>query len=232
MVRTYDYERTLVKLTRFRWHRDVEMGELQDNECRFFVEDSILTLVRSRPAYVFIASNVRVYRIEVVSVHRKRGHVVRGSGDGPGRSDSRGKSSLWTEGLSQTIERLTDAGIEVVVVNVVPNNDFDPRKCAVLRLIIDADSCAMSVDFDTADQEHQMEVRAELDAATRAGAKALDVADELCLNGTCASRLDGVWVWKDSGNLSVDAAVILIPEFSALLKPLDLRGRNSNDRRT
>ena len=182
-------------------------GEKGD-DCRSFVEQSVLDLVQNRPDVVMIASRSSYY---IESGLLSFEDPLTGA-----KAQTReSKALLWTEGLTRTIERLTDAGIEVVVVNVVPSiPNFDSRECAVLRQITDLDTCAPSVDFGTADQDRQRAVQAEVAAAGRAGATTVDVAKELCPDGTCSARRDGIWVWLDEGHISVEASVRLIPVFS------------------
>jgi hypothetical protein len=183
---------------------------VRDDACRSFVEDSMRDLVRGRPEVVMIASRSSDY-IEYA------GWSFEDPLTGTSGQTPEVKAGLWTEGLTRTIERLADAGVEVIVVNVIPGiPKFDPRECAVVRLLADPDFCGQSVNRDDADQYRQRAVQAEVLAAARTGATTLDVADKLCPDRTCAARRDGTWIWKDSAHISVDASVELTPVFSAL----------------
>tara|TARA_R110002110_G_scaffold318110_1_gene530887 strand:- start:27080 stop:29026 length:1947 start_codon:yes stop_codon:yes gene_type:complete len=189
----------------------IKRGE-RDETCRSFVENSTLELARTRPDAVVIASSSSQYI-----------DGDRWSFEDPATGDvaqtPEEKARLWTEGLTRTLKRLTDVGIEVVVVHVVPIiPNFDSRECSALGLIANSGRCTPSLTLDEADEFRQRAVQAELVAAARAGATTLDVAGELCPDGVCATRRDGTWIWKDSTHISVDASVMLIPVFSTLFE--------------
>jgi peptidoglycan/LPS O-acetylase OafA/YrhL len=189
---------------------NIDQGE-RGNSCRSFVEDSTVELARTRPDLVVIASSSSQY---IESDRWTFEDPVTGNAS----KTPEEKARLWTEALTRTIKPLTDAGIEVVVVHVVPIIPFGPRECSALGVIINGGLCFPSATLEEADEFRQRAVQAELVAAARAGATTLDVAGELCPDGVCVTRRDGTWIWKDSTHISVDASVMLIPVFSTLFE--------------
>ena len=192
---------------------DLDLADPEGNtagyeSCRRFVVETLDELTRDQPDLVVIASSSEGW------IESQRG-IADPSTD-MFEYTAEAKATLWQEGLSRTISFLTDAGIEVAVMQAIPRiPDFDTRKCAVLRLAFESDVCAPSVERVVADRTRRRAILAEAGAASSAGAATVDVATVLCPDGTCATRRDGNWIWSDT-HISVYASTQLIPTLSAL----------------
>jgi hypothetical protein len=125
------------------------------------------------------------------------------------------KAEAWSEGLGRMIGPLVDRGVEVVIVHTVPKFwGWDSRDCAALRLLLDAETCAISVDRAETDLLRERAIWAESTAASTSGARTLDVSDLLCAEDVCLTHRDGIWLWRDGSHITVDAANTLVPAFA------------------
>jgi hypothetical protein len=62
-------------------------------------------------------------------------------------------------------------------------------------------------------------IEAETSAVEATAAMALDVADFLCPDGSCAAHRDGQWIWREGRHITVGASESLAPQLAPLFSP-------------
>lgn len=127
------------------------------------------------------------------------------------------KMSELADAFGRTIQSLTDAGIEVVVLQPVPRaSDWDPLACSVLRWRTEEWGCERGSTFE--DLEVQRAQMAILEASFHeAGARIEYPGDALC-DGPCPGRFDdGTYVYRDARHISVSSSERLSGFFAELL---------------
>lgn len=157
---------------------------VESAQCDAFVEGSMEELVRRPPDLVVIAN----------------------SSDNLSGLDRRS----YEEGLAGTLIRLTDAGAEVAVINVIPKpNVWDPGECGALTLLLDTGECGFD-SFRLEDSTATLTAREiENRAAKQGGAHTWDYSQTLCPGGKCEPLRSGSYLWRDRDHLSIAGSRLL-----------------------
>ena len=122
---------------------------------------------------------------------------------------------VFESGLQRALRRLTDAGSEVVLVEVVPkpwavDGDLDTRACSDLLLVLDPQRCRpapFSADNEVTLRANQLERR----AAAASGAVTWSFSGALCPDGVCSQPPDQPIIWSEPQHLTREAAAGLAP---------------------
>lgn len=180
--------------------------------CHRFVRTTLQELERRRPSLVIVASSSTYYldSNQVTLRDPRTGEIAR---------DRDQKARLWETGTHAVVASLGRAGIPVLLVHAAPKlKGFAPATCPYVDMLVGADACALNLPRATIEQQQAAARRAEDRAiAGVPGAAAADFTDELCSPSSCASRRGGVWLYRDSGHLSVDGARSLAPQMTHLI---------------
>lgn len=123
--------------------------------------------------------------------------------------------SDYEAGLALTINKLTDAGIKVAVIKVIPKPlKWDPGKCSPLAVLTDFGTCS----FDSFPLRESFATQAanqsEQRAADSGGAATWDYSGDLCPAAVCVGVRQGAYVWRDRNHLSVAGSGMLSDSMS------------------
>jgi peptidoglycan/LPS O-acetylase OafA/YrhL len=123
-----------------------------------------------------------------------------------------GSEEAAMEALKRTVDAIHAMGKRVVIVAPPPSGGFNVGRCRErmdrgLPTLGVANDCNVSI---AALEREQGEVRRFLAAVPAvAGAPVFDLEPVLCASGTCATSLDGVLLYRDSGHFSRAGSVLL-----------------------
>jgi peptidoglycan/LPS O-acetylase OafA/YrhL len=176
-----------------------------ERACRGFDTSSLGALVRAAPSLVVLAN-----RDDDLIGASSKGF---GSADGGAVAYGRAaKARLWEHGLANVLQRLSRAGIPVLLVRPVPAIPTLPSGCAVIRVL--TGSCRGSVARTAVAASLRLTVDAENRAVRLAStAVILDLENDLCGPTRCSSVRDGTVLYRDSDHLTVAGALTLTSVF-------------------
>ncbi|MSO37898.1 MAG: acyltransferase [Acidimicrobiia bacterium] len=181
--------------------------------CERFVADTMTSLLADPPAAVVLAASTPIYLRSAGVFFRDpvTGHVARSPRD---------KASLWTRGLTRTLDRLNAAGIPVVVIHTVPQwLEWDTRGCAAVRFYLSPRSCGTTQSRDSVTEFRTPALDAEQRAISEVpSSTGIDFIDQICSAKACATNIDDAWLYKDGRHLSVQGALGLEDDFVAILR--------------
>jgi peptidoglycan/LPS O-acetylase OafA/YrhL len=182
--------------------------------CDNFVSKSLDYLIAHPPTVVAIANGIARYvdYNDVTLVDHATGAVA---------TTEQQKDRVWQAGLERVVARLRQAGIRVVVIDVVPTpwaNDVDVAKglCSPLLLMVDPARCDPETFTVSSGRTPQLQ-RIDAAAAAAGGAEIWDFDKEICPSGRCVARRNGALVWSDPLHITVAASKSLVPAAAALL---------------
>ncbi|MCC5953310.1 MAG: acyltransferase [Acidimicrobiia bacterium] len=193
-------------------------------QCARFITESLTELVADPPDVVFIGNRTDDYIASGgrrLIVDPETGEVLRTVEE---------RMAAVTSALADVVATLEAAGIDVVVINVVPRPTWtDPLDCSRLLVLVDPGRCAFDAlgsvdDSPLLDLAHQVET----EAAAVGGGTTLDLTDALCPGGQCPARIDGDLQWRDETHLSVAAAGRLAEVVDEELDRLDQPGGDAD----
>jgi hypothetical protein len=203
------YDVTLAPLTGcpFVDIRIIEAGA-SENDCYRFDTQSLSALVRTRPEIVVIANrDDETIDRSYLGFVSPSGHVT---------DDTAQKARLWGQSLVRILDRLDQAGVQVVLVRPVPAMPAAPAACAVLLVL--TESCKSSVT-----REH---VAAALRLTDMTQARATSAAphtrivnfeNDLCGPSSCSTlKNDGTVLYRDNDHLTAAGAQLLTNHFYRL----------------
>jgi len=190
---------------------DVISSGFLDANCRDFVDRMVDELVKKRPDAVVLASATDGYlNGDEFELRDHAGHRA---------STPEQKKVLWEQGSGRVVQRLQDAGIDVVIVNPIPKfTDWNPQDCAVVRVLLAEASCSTS--DSTAALQHRRAGAVAADAqvaAAHPGLAVLDPFPDLCPGDPCDARRHGRLWWRDANHVSVEGAAVLARRFDRAL---------------
>ena len=162
-------------------------------QCEEFREKAIEQLIAQQPSAVVVASLV-TYSI----IDPKTGRLA---------GFSRGQK-LWRAGLERTLERLTDAGLRVVLVRDLPNWGSDIADCLATY---GAARCTPAPDLWPKADDLRI-------AQRTAGASALDLTAAVCEPARCYPVRGGTLVVRDDTHLSASYSLRLAPLWERILE--------------
>ena len=135
-------------------------------------------------------------------------------------SDPVAKSELWRAGLTRSLERLRELGDAVIVVGMVPHpgsvdplgtSEWRPLTCGLLEIFDWRGTCAISVSLASEDARQRLSLEAEAAAVRATGVDYLDLRETLCPDGTCQTRREGRWIYRDTQHISEPESARLAP---------------------
>lgn len=188
-----------------------DLNPIRAERCRRFVDAWTEYLVDERPSLVVIASNEANY-VALAS------NKLRLEPDDAPSSDVYTTAEIWELGLARTLQEFDRADVPVVLVAPVPHYSqaFSADTCPTWRHMFLKDGCVDNRSRGDFDEFRASSTDATVRAmATVANTTRVDFADPLCPGDVCSTFLDGVWMNRDGGHLSIDGAMTLAPVVDA-----------------
>lgn len=107
-------------------------------------------------------------------------------------------------GIRQTVARLLAVGIRPVIISPTPKNDSDIGRCLAYGAVFGepANFC----DFSKNDFSAQTRAAYRLMADVSRIAPVVMLSDFLCQGGTCRTRAGNIFLYRDSGHLSIEGS--------------------------
>lgn len=186
-----------------------DQGREWESQCQAYLGKTEGYLSDAKPGLVVVANSYWWFR-------DGSGVGVGAPGETPS-DDPATKRRVLSEGLSQAVLQLQEAGHVVLVVQAVPQwGGRDAwsswSSCSMLDMAGDGCSRTMSM---TEVSERQGEVAEIVAAVARErGAALLDVSEDLCPGGTCSSVTpEGLVRYRDGGHITVEQSKELTEVF-------------------
>jgi len=190
-------------------------GARQD-ACRAFGEGATEWILNHSPTVVVVANSSDGY------IESDQFEIALTGQDRAAAPDD--KSAVWADALASTLSSIASPATRVVVVHPVPkfNDIWRPREMAPLRLLLDPDGVEIHADRVSILSRQQRAREAVTTAAESAGTAVLDLFDDVCPEAVCQSLVDGKWLYRDHGHISVEQSIRLTPSvLEALRAALD-----------
>jgi len=116
------------------------------------------------------------------------------------------------EAYTNTVRQVQAAGHHVVLVQTVPHwvgpHDWDLADCSLWEVLSGCHE-TMPAEFTLT---RAGDVRNTLERAGHAeGATVVDFLPHLCPNGTCHTRGEGYWLYRNANHISNPASIELVP---------------------
>jgi peptidoglycan/LPS O-acetylase OafA/YrhL len=192
---------------------DVHMvsRERPRSRCNAFVRGTTDWLVQQPPGTVVIGAS---------SIYWRSANFAAGADATTATRDLAAKAAFLEAGMTSTVEQLQAAGHEVVLVQDVPYfappYSSDPQQFSV-RAIASGEELAVRMPRDVADANQQAQREAVLRVAEQTGATVVDPHVFFCPGGACTTELDGTYLYRDDGHISVPASEALAETFADAL---------------
>jgi len=177
-------------------------------QCLAF-NQSVMSYVASQPGLDLVILSSRFAQYLDPSVDGTSWRVLR-SVDGE-LLESDPSVPIALAAMQGTIDRLRTLGKRVIVFAPPPSSGFDIGLCldrqANRKLVLGASSdCQVPrADF----QRYQSRELDFIDGLTREGVNVVRFDTTLCSQQTCTTRLDGTFLYRDTGHLSYDGSRLL-----------------------
>ena len=123
--------------------------------------------------------------------------------DGVKQSDPR----VAFQHLMYTLELLASRGIKPVVIAPTPADGRDTGRCLMRSRLFEFDSSVCDVSYKKS-LENQAKIR-ELLKKVNEYHKVIWLEDYMCKDGTCQSVMDGKFIYRDRGHLSIEGSEYL-----------------------
>ncbi len=137
-------------------------------------------------------------------------------------SDEDMKLHLLTQGLTESIVALEQAGHSVVLVHDSPTfvepYAYAPSECSLPDLV--ALDCDRLLPLAVVEAQQATTRAAMSDIAVATGAATIDLRTHLCNKQGCPSRRESLALYSDSNHISADASATLIDEFTRVISTL------------
>lgn len=158
--------------------------------------DAVMAYVRSTPSlrYVVLGSIFSQYAGQGNELLLRDGRIV--------PADRAGDSLL-----AATLRQISDAGLIPVVLAPMPRDGRDVGKCLGRAKLLRLDPAPCDVDLAESRHQH-LELERLLDGVTRT-AKVIRPSSALCELGRCRAEINGVFIYRDSGHLSIEGSALL-----------------------
>jgi len=171
-----------------------------DRECWEWRETVVRRLIAERPSLVLISS--------YTTVAEKMSDPNTGR-----RLDRRESVVLWKEGFFGVLQRLNQAGLNVIVVRDTPRSRRDNVLDCLARS--GGTGCGTSRQ-DAADWAPDVEVARRIPTI-----EVLDLTDFFCGQHVCAAVRDGIIMYRDNTHLTASFSKTLAPGFRKVLVGTD-----------
>jgi peptidoglycan/LPS O-acetylase OafA/YrhL len=176
--------------------------------CRAFVQDTLAYLEKQPPGIVVISSSSVYWNSRVFSAGTTPDSMTR---------DRAAKREALTAGLESSVKRLQASGHQVVLVQDVPYFSkpltSDPQQFSALSIASGSD-LAVTMPLSDANANEAAARQAFTDVAKRDGALLIDLRDFFCPDGLCTTELDGMYLYRDDGHISIAASRALAGTFT------------------
>jgi hypothetical protein len=151
-------------------------------ECARFREAMLQRIVRERPAAVILSS---------------WDHYIATDGQS---SSWQVTPEQWEAGLRRTYQRLTSAGLKVIVMRDVPQIPFDAPQCLSRRAagLPFAQSCS----YDRSKSIHPIGIAAQNRAARGLPVTFIDMNDAICRATRCSPVQGGLVMYTDNNHIT------------------------------
>jgi len=165
------------------------------DDCTRYREAMLRRILAMRPSAVILSS---------------WDHYV--STDGSG-GDWQVTPTTWQVGLRKTYQRLTSAGLPVVVIRGTPRTWFDAPACLSRRSahLPFADACT----YDRARSFNRIAAAAQTEAARSLPIRFVDMNDQICASRRCSVERGGLVVFTDDNHLTATFSRSMAPVLGA-----------------
>jgi hypothetical protein len=183
------------------------------SSCSLWRSASIQSIVAQRPSLVFIANAV---------IYLRR----------PGKQAGPFDVSLnqWREGMRHTVEALSSARIQVVIMRDNPISDFDIPTC-LARSMRHSWYPGGTCEMDRSTSLNPAVFEAEKESVSGLpNVHFIDLTDRLCRTDVCWSVQQGLVMYRDDNHLTGRFAASLAPELEEQLLPLLRTATRSGER--
>ncbi|MBT3071311.1 acyltransferase [Rhodomicrobium sp. Az07] len=137
----------------------------------------------------------------------------------PQSSPTEGPREAFAAALRKTVERLTDAGIKVVVMDQVPEIPAKDSRCLGTYRLAGWNECYSASPEFVADRQGWVSDIVRATVRDNPRAVFYDAKRVLCASGTCNAFLDGNLLYRDGDHLSPKGALALVSDFRNALPP-------------
>ncbi len=183
---------------------------VENHPCTKFVAASIAQLQKIRPSLVIVA----------ISGPGTVDNVTVGFRDlltGQMAYTQQEKAHALTKGLTATLSTLGRAGVPTLLIQTIPQFDWDPVACG-LDVYSSPESCATTMTRAVANERRQLTYDAQAAAvAAVPSAQVVDFANDLCPHDTCSTLRDGLWMYRDGGHLTIAGSLTLTDQARAAI---------------
>ena len=170
-----------------------EMDVKSGANCLAWRKQALRTIISMHPALVIVGSS-NTYLNDIRNPRARRVGI-----------------DEWRYGTRRMLETLTGAGLRVVVMRDVPRPPFDIPTC-LARSARHRWYPGGGCEFEESTALNPLVFAAEEQAsAGLANVKFMDMTDQLCRNGWCASTQDGIIAYRDDNHLTGAFARHLAP---------------------
>ena len=189
-----------------------------DEDCSAFVQGSLAWLVDQPPSDVLLSSSVGYTVLDGLGIAATDGQ--------PPVFETSAKTDAYLAALGRVVDSLTAAGHRVQVVLPTPgfpetlaDGDFwYPSWCSTAEALRDVAACGQrrplpEVQAETRQLEER--IRAVVEAN---GGETIDLREQLCRDGVCATNFDNDWVYLDGTHISVGASEALSPSIAKAIE--------------
>ncbi len=185
-------------------------------QCYESVSSVVESLVENPPDVVAIANATDIYISGSTIPNMPQIDLVNEAGE---RISSEVEAAAeYSRLLSQTVTTLQNAGIHVIIINVVPKPYFGfVSECSFLG-VKHSPKCGFDNTGMTGPGITAVATDVEAGIAAATGAEFWSFNSEICPDNTCVGIRDGAYVWRDYAHISVSTAESLVDSAAERLR--------------
>jgi len=184
------------------------------SRCRAFVQGTLDYLDKQPPGIVIISSSSIYWNSRVFSAGVTADSFSR---------ERNAKRGALEAGLESSVRRLQSTGHQVVLVQDVPYFSkpltSDPQQFSAVQLASGA-NLSVTMPLADANEGEALPRKAFSDIAERTNATLIDLRGFFCPDAVCTTQLNGRYLYRDEGHISIAASKALADTFAGALATL------------
>ncbi len=178
-------------------------------DCQASYDATMEWLGEQPPSTVVVASGGVAVDTKGYTMQLADGSIVR---------PSAARGAALQASLERSYAAVRERGHSVVQVELAPHFAWWPSNCSLLEMLRDGTpSCGETSTRAEADDFERYSLAAERAASSAANVPVIAIRDLLCPEAVCRTNVGNRWIYEDGTHLSYDAALGLLPTFSAVL---------------